>query len=241
MARLPRLNMAGIPQHVVQRGNNKQACFFDEQDYTVYLDKLRHYSNKYRVDVHAYILMTNHVHLLMTPQSETGVSQLMQALGRYYVRYVNQTYHRTGTLWEGRFKSALIDSDNYFLLVSRYIELNPVRAGMVEDPVQYPWSSYRGNATGVDIALLKPHFCYQALGENDSARQIVYSSLFEEEVPALNLLEIRDAINKAWVLGDGKFKAQIEAQLGRRVTPIERGGDRKSKAFQAKSQLKNNQ
>jgi len=173
MARLPRLNMAGIPQHVVQRGNNKQACFFDEQDYTVYLDKLRHYSNKYRVDVHAYILMTNHVHLLMTPQTETGVSQLMQALGRYYVRYVNQTYHRTGTLWEGRFKSALIDSDNYFLLVSRYIELNPVRAGMVEHPVQYPWSSYRGNATGVDIALLKPHFCYQALGDSDSAR--IYS------------------------------------------------------------------
>jgi len=164
MARLPRLNMAGIPQHVVQRGNNKQACFFDEQDYTVYLDKLKHYSKKYSVDVHAYILMTNHVHILMTPQTETGVSRLMQALGRYYVRYVNQTYQRTGTLWEGRFKSALIDSENYFLLVSRYIELNPVRACMVEHPAQYPWSSYRGNATDVDIALLKPHFCYRALG-----------------------------------------------------------------------------
>jgi len=109
MARLPRLNMAGIPQHVVQRGNNKQACFFDVQDYTVYLDKLRHYSNEYRVDVHAYILMTNHVHLLMTPQTETGVSQLMRALGRYYVRYVNQTYHRTGTSWEDNKK------DSHFL------------------------------------------------------------------------------------------------------------------------------
>jgi len=239
MARLPRLNMAGIPQHVVQRGNNKQACFFDEQDYTVYLDKLKHYSKKYSVDVHAYILMTNHVHILMTPQTETGVSQLMQALGRYYVRYVNQTYQRTGTLWEGRFKSALIDSENYFLLVSRYIELNPVRACMVEHPAQYPWSSYHGNATDVDIALLKPHFCYQALGENDIARQIAYSSLFEEEVPELNLLEIRDAINKAWVLGSGKFKDQIEEQLGRRVSPLPRGGDKKSQNYQDKNKQDN--
>ena len=127
MARLPRLSVAGVPQHVVQRGNNRQACFFDGQDYAVYLDKLKEYSAKQGVRVHSYVLMTNHVHLLMTPEEPQGISRLMQALGRYYVRYVNQTYKRTGTLWEGRYKSTLIDGERYFLIVSRYIELNPVR------------------------------------------------------------------------------------------------------------------
>jgi putative transposase len=128
MARLPRLNLPGIPQHIVQRGNNRQVSFFTEQDYAVYLDKLKDYAKQYKVDVHAFVLMTNHVHLLVTPETEKGVSQLMQSLGRYYVMYINKTYQRTGTLWEGRYKSTLVDSANYFLLVSRYIELNPVRA-----------------------------------------------------------------------------------------------------------------
>lgn len=122
MARLPRLNLPNIPQHVVQRGNNRQVCFFSEQDYTVYLDKLKDYAEKCHVKVHAFVLMTNHVHLLMTPETEKGVSQLMQSLGRYYVMYINKTYQRTGTLWEGRYKSTLVDSEKYFLLVSRYIE-----------------------------------------------------------------------------------------------------------------------
>jgi putative transposase len=128
MARLPRLNLPGIPQHIVQRGNNRQVSFFTEQDYAVYLDKLKDHARQYKVDVHAFVLMTNHVHLLVTPETEKGVSQLMQSLGRYYVMYINKTYQRTGTLWEGRYKSTLVDSANYFLLVSRYIELNPVRA-----------------------------------------------------------------------------------------------------------------
>jgi len=126
MARLPRLNLPGIPQHIIQRGNNKQVCFFTGQDYIVYLSKLNEYSQKYDVAVHSYILMTNHVHLLLTPEESDGVSRLIQSLGRYYVRYVNQTHGRTGTLWEGRYKSTLVDSENYFLTVSRYIELNPV-------------------------------------------------------------------------------------------------------------------
>lgn len=231
MARLPRLNIPNIPQHVVQRGNNKQACFFDEKDYIVYLDKLRSYSKKYKVEVHAYVLMTNHAHLLMTPRTKIGISQLMQALGRYYVRYINQTYQRTGTLWEGRFKSALVDSENYFLIVSKYIELNPVRAGMVKHPAQYPWSSFRGNATDINIELLTPHSCYQALGNNSHNRQAVYRALFNDEIPEKSLFEIREAINKAWVLGDQKFKKQIETQLKRRASPLPRGGDRKSKAY----------
>ena len=121
MPRLPRLSIADVPQHVIQRGNNRQACFFDEQDYAVYLDKLKHYSEKYNVNVHSYVLMTNHVHILLTPTDTSGVSKMIQAMGRYYVRYINQTYNRTGGLWEGRFKSTLIDSEHYFLIVSRYI------------------------------------------------------------------------------------------------------------------------
>ena len=128
MARLPRLNLPNIPQHIVQRGNNRQVTFVEADDYVVYLGKLKHYAREYEVNIHAYVLMTNHVHLLVTPTTENGVSKLMQSLGRYYVRYFNQIYKRTGTLWEGRYKSTLVDSDNYFLLVSRYIELNPVRA-----------------------------------------------------------------------------------------------------------------
>ena len=122
MARLPRLNLPGIPQHVIQRGNNRQVGFFNDKDYAVYLDKLKLYSKKYSVALHSYVLMTNHVHLLMTPETEQGVSQMMQALGRYHVRYINQTYERAGTLWEGRYKSTLVDSDNNSLTVSRYIE-----------------------------------------------------------------------------------------------------------------------
>lgn len=237
MPRLPRLNLPEIPQHVVQRGNNRQACFYIEQDYAVYLDKLKEYSTKYQVNVHAFVLMTNHSHLLMTPTTDDGISRLMQALGRYYVRYFNQTHKRTGTLWEGRYKSTLVDADSYFLLVSRYIELNPVRAHMVEHPADYPWSSYRGNALGAPIELLTPHSVYQALGKTPSTRQTNYKALFKQLIPEKSEQEIRDATNKAWVLGSQHFKQQIEAQTGRRATPMQRGGDRKSKNYhKAKNQ-----
>ena len=236
MARFPRLNLAYIPQHTVQRGSNRQVSFFEEQDYTVYLDKLKDYAKKYKVAVHAYVLMTNHVHLLMTPETEKGVSQLMQSLGRYYVRYINQTYNRSGTLWEGRYKSTLVDSEHYFLLVSRYIELNPVRAAMVEHPVEYPWSSYQGNAIGKVIELLTSHDCYAALAQTNIERQASYRELFKHHIPELTLKEIRDATNKAWVLGDNRFKEQIEQRTGRRVSPQLRGGDRKSVAYKISEQ-----
>ncbi len=235
MARLPRLNIPGIPQHVIQRGNNRQVSFFTDDDYAVYLDKLKLYSKKYKVAVHSYVLMTNHVHLLMTPETEKGVSQLMQSLGRYYVRYINHTHDRTGTLWEGRYKSTLVDSDNYFLTVSRYIELNPVRADMVEHPAEYPWSSYQRNALGKRIELITPHFLYQGLAKTDKTRQKRYTALFDKRIPDYTLEEIRDSINRAWVLGDGLFKRQIEKQTGRRASPIARGGDRKSEEYWAKN------
>ena len=165
--------------NIIQRGNNCQACFFTEEDYPVYLDKLKEYSRKYGVAVHAYILMTNHVHLLLTPEELEGVSRLIQSLG-YYVRYVNQCHGRGGTLWEGCVKSCLVDSENYFLTVSRYIELNPVRAGMVWEPGDYPWSSYRRNALGKPIELITPHACYLSLGTTERQRQNAYQALFDE-------------------------------------------------------------
>ena len=238
MARLPRLNLPGIPQHIIQRGNNRNVCFFTEQDYLVYLSKLKEYSEKYQVAVHSYILMTNHVHLLLTPVEGDGVSRLIQSLGRYYVRYINQTHERTGTLWEGRYKSSLVDSENYFLTVSRYIELNPVRAHMVGHPVEYPWSSYQKNAMGKPIALVTPHPCYQSLGKTEDKRQLAYKALFDRQIPDYTLKEIRDAINKAWVLGDDRFKKQIEKQTGRRTSPDLRGGDRKSEKFRLNSKIK---
>lgn len=234
MARLPRLNFPGIPQHVVQRGNNREVCFFAEEDYAVYLDQLKKYTQKYHVAVHSYVLMTNHAHLLMTPETEKGVSQVMQSLGRYYVRYINHTYDRTGTLWEGRYKSTLVDSDHYFFTVSRYIELNPVRAKMVKHPSAYPWSSYQRNALGKHIELITPHPLYTSLAKTDKTRQKRYQALFGDKISDDTLNEIRNAINRAWVLGDERFKRQIEKKTGRRVSPIAKGGDRKSEAYRAR-------
>ena len=233
MARLPRLSLPNIPQHVIQRGNNRHACFFSDQDYTVYLSKLKQYSQQYKVAVHSYILMTNHVHLLLTPEEGDGVSRLIQSLGRYYVRYINQTHDRTGTLWEGRYRSTLVDNETYFLIVSRYIELNPVRARMVDHPVEYPWSSYQRNAIGKPVQLVTSHPCYQSLGETDEERQLAYKALFDQQIPDYTLKEIRDAINKSWVLGNDQFKKQRELQAGRRLSPKVRGGDRKSADYKA--------
>ncbi len=172
--------------------------------------------------------MTNHVHLLLTPNHESAISQLMQSLGRYYVRYINSTYKRTGTLWEGRYKDSLVDSESYLLVVSRYIELNPVRAGMVSHSAEYPWSSYRTNALGRYSRMLSPHPVYLALGSDENSRQKSYRALFSEELPLLTLKEIREAANKSWVLGDGKFKKQIEDQLGYPLPPFPRGGNHRS-------------
>ena len=237
MARLARLNLPGVPQHVIQRGNNRDACFYEEQDYKVYLDKLKEYSRKLEVMVHSFVLMTNHVHLLMTPKEGDGVSRLMQSLGRYYVRYFNKKYERTGTLWEGRYKSTIIDSEQYLLTVSRYIELNPVRAEMVTQPAEYPWSSFRKNALGVPIELVSPHEVYLRLAKTDKTRQKRYMALFETELTEYTLEEIRSSVNRAWVLGDRKFRKQIEKKTGRRTEPSQRGGDRKSKKYLMENQL----
>jgi len=237
MARLPRLFIKDCPQHLIQRGNNRQAIFFADEDYTVYLDKLKDFSEKYQVKVHAYVLMTNHVHLLVSTEHEGAISKMMQSIGRYYVLYINKTYQRTGTLWEGRYKSTLVDSDNYLFTVMRYIEMNPVRAGMVEHPADYPWSSYHANALGKSIRLLTPHEQYVQLGGTFTERCSRYVGFFDAYLSDNTLELIRTSTNKAWVLGSERFKRQVETQINRRVEPANRGGDRKSKKF--REQVKN--
>lgn len=231
MARLPRLYIPGCPQHVIQRGNNRAACFYQEADYKAYLSFLKDAAVKYQVAIHAFVLMTNHVHLLVTPHDADGVSQLMQALGRKYVQFFNYSYERSGTLWEGRYRSTVVDSENYLLKVYRYIELNPVRASMVGNAAEYPWSSYQGNALGKPIQLLTPHPLYRSLGQTDNERQQAYSALFSGLMAEADITLIREATNKSWVLGEEEFKAQSERSTGRRATPLGRGGDRKSAKF----------
>jgi len=223
MARLPRVCPVGVPQHVIQRGNNRQVCFASEQDFAAYAGWLKEYSKKYQVEIHAWVLMTNHVHLLCTPRAENAVSLMMQSLGRSYVQYFNFCYKRTGTLWEGRFKSCLVQEEIYLLQLYRYIELNPVRAGMVEQPSDYVWSSYQINALGKISELCTPHFLYLALGKGAIERQLSYRELFKYHVEGKLLEDIRSAENKGMALGNVRFEAEIESLTGRRMTAKKMG------------------
>ncbi len=235
MPRQPRFVIPGQPQHVIIRGNNREPIFYTNDDYHYYLDKLKEACAKHACDVHAYVLMTNHVHLLLTPWQQQGISKMIQMLGRYYVQYFNGNYNRTGTLWEGRYKAALIDSEAYLLTCYRYIELNPVRAdGMVDHPSEYPWSSYRRNALGKHDPLVSPHEVYRRLGNTPEECQAAYRALFKVHISGKTLAEIRAATNKAWVLGSRHFKEKIAAQLNRPVSPSRRGGDRRSAGFKCK-------
>ena len=231
MARLPRFVIPGQPQHVILRGNNRNDIFCADADYQFYLEKLQLACATHACDLHAYVLMTNHVHLLITPHTEQSLPQAMQMLGRYYVQYHNYCYQRTGTLWEGRYKATLIDSESYLLTCMRYIELNPVRADMVAHPSEYPWSSYRYNALGQADELVTPHLEYRRLGKTEAEQQTAYRQLFKHRIPENCLTEIREATNKSWVLGNDRFKQRIQKKLERRVEPTARGGDRKSEKF----------
>ena len=231
MARLPRFVIPGQPQHVILRGNNRAEIFCADADYLFYLEKLQLACNTHGCDIHAYVLMTNHVHLLVTPHEEQSLPKAMQMLGRYYVQYYNYCYQRTGTLWEGRYKATLIDSDAYLLTCMRYLELNPVRARMAAHPSEYPWSSYHHNALGQPNELVTPHLEYQRLGKSDEERQAAYRQLFKSHISEGVVTEIRDAANKAWALGSDRFKQHIQQKLERRVEPKSKGGDRKSEQF----------
>jgi putative transposase len=228
MARQPRYVLPGQPQHVIQRGNNRDVIFVSGADYRFYLEKLKDACDRTGCEVHAYVLMTNHVHLLMTPQDENSLGRAMQSLGRRYVQYFNHRYRRTGTLWEGRYRATLIDAENYLLTCYRYIELNPVRADMVSHPANYPWSSYRSNALGQSDILVSEHALYRRLGTNDKERCHRYRALFDHSIGNETLQTIREATNKAWVLGNDRFRTRIEDLVNRQTAPKTRGGDRKS-------------
>jgi len=234
MARLPRFVIPGQPQHIIVRGNNREPIFYRDEDYHFYLEKLKQACDRHQCEVHAYVLMTNHIHLLLTPYTEQGIGKMIQMLGRYYVQYFNHVNRRTGTLWEGRYKATLIDSEHYLLTCYRYIELNPVRANMVDHPSGYPWSSYGYNGLGQTDMIVTPHREYLQLATEFKERQLAYRALFKSHITEKTLTEIRDASNKAWVLGSSRFKQEIEQKLNRRVSPLAKGGDRKSSAYRDK-------
>lgn len=227
MPRRPRLVLPGVPLHLIQRGNNRQACFFADEDYRFYLEWVAESAGKTGCRVHAYALMTNHVHLLISADSIEAPSALMKALGQRYVQYVNRVYRRSGTLWEGRFRSCLIQEEIYLLACQRYIELNPVRAVMVEHPGEYPWSSYRANGQGEENALIRPHRLYESLGLDATSRHAAYRELFRYELEPGLVDQIRRATNGNFVLGSERFAAEVAVVIGRRSLPGKSGRPRK--------------
>lgn len=227
MVRLARYDVPGIPQHVIQRGNNRGVTFVADEDYAFYLDCLADAAARNDCAVHAYVLMTNHVHLLVTPQAADGVGRMMQSLGRRYVRYFNRVQQRTGTLWEGRYRATLVEAASYFLACCRYIEMNPVRAGMVATPDDYPWSSWCAHADGAETPLLTEHPEYRAQGATPAERQTAYRALFSAILDESAVTAIRDATNKAWALGGERFKEELTHLTERRLAPGKPGRPRK--------------
>jgi len=223
MPRKPRFFLPDIPAHIVQRGHSREPVFFEASDYYAYLGWLTEAAERYGCDIHAYVLMTNHIHILATPDSKQGISLMMQYTGRHYVPYINYTYGTTGSIWEGRYKSSLIHDEPYLLSCMRYIELNPVRANMVNNPSQYRWSSYRANAQGKASSVLTQHALYKNLGRSGQARIEAYKSLFTGHMDK----EQHDVIQKAYQtgtpLGNDYFREKIERKLKCKVGQNRRG------------------
>ena len=227
MPRKPRFYLPGQPAHVIQRGNCRLAVFFCDDDYRAYLHWLSGGVSKYGCRIHAYVLMTNHVHLLVTPESKDSISRTIQHVGRHYVSYVNRKYGKSGTLWEGRHKGCTLASDGYFLRCMRYIEMNPVRAHMVERPEQYPWSSFKSNASGKSDELITHHKSYAELSATDQLRGEAYRALFDTVMVPEEIDEIRSAVQTGTPLGNDRFRAQIEQTLNCSVGQARRGRPRK--------------
>ena len=223
MARLPRLTLPGYPHHIIQRGNNRQAIFTTTADYQALLSLIDVHAKKFGVDVHAYVLMSNHFHLLATPQTDTGLPQMMQAVGRSYVRYFNDLQGRTGTLWEGRYRSTLIQTDRYLLACMAYIDLNPVRAGMVAQAADYPWSShghYIGRGTD---KLVTPHALTWTLGNTPFAREAAYAELVQSGINPVQQLALTAATLRGWAFGEPDFVADLQKRTQRRVSKGQAG------------------
>lgn len=223
MARPPRLELAGVPLHIVQRGVNRAACFFGDLDRRFYLRCLAKSAIDRGCAVHAYVLMSNHVHLLITPGERGAAAAMLQDLGRRYVRVINMVHGRTGTLWEGRFKSSVVDTENYFLTCHRYIELNPVRAGIADHPAKYSWSSHAHYALGHVSDVITEHSIYLSLGKSPVERQAAYQSLLLQDIDSDTLKKIRGAANAGCVLGSEAFIEDAKEKLGPRARVPRRG------------------
>ncbi|MFN5993658.1 MAG: transposase [Betaproteobacteria bacterium] len=218
MPRRARLSLPGIPWHIIQRSNNRAVCFQAEEDYQCYLYYLKEFAEKFGCAIHAYVLMTNHVHLLLTPAEADSAGLMMKHLGQRYVQHVNRTYKRSGTCWEGRFRSCLTQTEDYVLACYRYIELNPVRAGIVSKPNDCRWSRYHANGHGKVNTIITPHEQYTRLAQSDANRRQAYRALLRTHIDEALTQEIRDATNGNFALGGKKFQAQIAKAVGRRVT-----------------------
>ncbi len=223
MPRKRRFFLANVPVHIVQRGRSREPVFFDDDDYSAYIAWLTEASERYDCAIHAYVLMTNHVHILATPCKEDGLSKMMQYLGLRYVPYINHRYNMSGSIWEGRFKASLIDSDEYLLTCMRYIELNPVRANMVKQVRSYRWSSYGANALGRSDTLVQAHTVYQALAKTREQRLKTYKALFKLGIEREEMMSINKAWQSGTPLGNDRFKANIEQVLQRKVGQNRRG------------------
>jgi putative transposase len=240
MPRRPRTHLDGQPLHIVQRGHNRDACFRIEDDYLAYQGWLAEALKTSGCQLHAYVLMTNHVHLLITPDKAESVPKLLISLGRRYVQYFNRMHKRTGTLWDSRYKSSLIQAETYLLTCMRYIELNPVRAGMTDDPAHYRWSSYRSNGLGQASELVTPHPAYLELGRDDKERQSFYRKLFRAHLDDEAIDDIRLALSQSLPLGNSRFHAAITEAIGERREAKPRGrpkGSVKSGAASDQQQL----
>ena len=223
MPRPRRLELPGVPLHVRQRGNNRADCFFNDVDRRFYLKCLTQAADKYGCAIHAYVLMPNHVHLLLTPNEPGAAGAMLQELGRRYVRIINSVHGRTGTLWEGRFRSSLIDSEAYLLTCHRYIELNPVRANLVTHPSAYAWSSHRHYIEGKDDRLITKHASFTALGRDHAERRAAFKALFDHDIDEATLVRIRESLHSGAALGSTAFMERLEADLGRPVGIPKRG------------------
>ena len=217
MARLPRLTLPGYPHHVIQRGNNRQPIFSTVADYQYLLKLLDDNARKFAVDVHAYVLMTNHFHLLATPQTDTGLPLMMQAVGRSYVRYFNDLHGRTGTLWEGRYKSTLIQTDRYLLACMAYLDLNPVRAGMLTEPRDYPWSSHTYYIGLRTDKLITPHPLFWDLANTPFGRESAYADLVDGGITTEQQIALTRSTLTGWALGSDEFVADLQKRTRRRV------------------------
>jgi putative transposase len=217
MARLPRLSIPGYPHHVIQRGNNGQAIFLNDGDRERMLDLLLEHSSKHQVAIHAYVLMDNHFHLLATPETADGLPAMMQAVGRSYVRYFNDRAGRTGTLWEGRYRSTLIEKERYLLACMAYIDLNPVRAGMVHAPLNFAWSSHAHYVGQRIDPLVTPPSLVWELGNTPFAREAAYSKMVQAGVTLADQKALTDAALRGWALGGEGFLAELQRQTPRRL------------------------